>query len=158
MPKSIFMENTEVPPERSAAEITSLLVQAGAQHISTEYENQRVKAIRFVMKVAEQERWFELPARTDRLLKVLADKKWNWDAKRLREAALRIGWRQLLRWVQAQLAFIETGMVKPHEPFVPYVIVNYNGQERTMFEAFEEQVKALPAASQVGAESGKGAI
>jgi hypothetical protein len=53
--------------------------------------------------------------------------------------ARRIAWRQVLRWVEAQLALIETGMVKTQEVFLPYAMVGQNGKRRTMFEVLEEK-------------------
>lgn len=55
----------------------------------------------------------------------------------------RTAWRQVLRWVEAQLSMIEIGMVQTHEVFQPYALIP--GTEKTMFEAWESQMKALPA-------------
>ena len=49
--------------------------------------------------------------------------------------AKRVAWRQLLRWVEVQLAFTRTNMVKVEEVFLPYVQVNIDGQ--TLFEKLE---------------------
>jgi hypothetical protein len=32
-----------------------------------------------------------------------------------------VAWRQILRWVQAQMALVETKMVKVEEVFLPYI-------------------------------------
>lgn len=37
--------------------------------------------------------------------------------------AERVVWRQLLRWIQSQLAMIDTGMVEATEVFMPYIQV-----------------------------------
>lgn len=50
--------------------------------------------------------------------------------------AKRIAWRQILRWVEAQLALVETDMVKMQEVFMPYIQVNIKGQ--TLYEKLEE--------------------
>jgi hypothetical protein len=50
--------------------------------------------------------------------------------------AKRVAWRQILRWVEAQLALTETKMAKLHEVFMPYLIVD-KGQ--TIFEKLESQ-------------------
>ena len=60
--------------------------------------------------------------------------------------AKRVAWRQILRWVQAQLAMIDTGMVKSEEVFLPYAMVNASDGQKTMYEAMaERKFMALPA-------------
>ena len=60
---------------------------------------------------------------------------------RIRAQAERVGWRQLLRWVQAQLAMIEVGMAQRAEVFMPYI---QQADGRTFFEYFEAKQLALP--------------
>lgn len=65
-----------------------------------------------------------------------------------RSQAERTAWRLVLRWVQAQLAMIETGMVSAPEVFYPYTLIQDagTGRMRTVFEDFiDSQLKALPA-------------
>ncbi len=58
--------------------------------------------------------------------------------------AERIAWRQLLRWVQIQIAMIQTGMVDAAEVFLPYMEVG----GRTLYRAFADtQFKRLPPPS-----------
>ena len=55
--------------------------------------------------------------------------------------AKRIAWRQILRWVEAQLALVETGMVKIQEVFIPYMLMD---KGKTLYEKLEEtQFKML---------------
>lgn len=37
------------------------------------------------------------------------------------DKARRVAWRQIYRWVQAQLALVDTEMVKVEEVFFPYI-------------------------------------
>jgi hypothetical protein len=46
-----------------------------------------------------------------------------------------VAWRQILRWVEAQLALIDTGMVQPQEVFLSYAIVNQGEGDQSMYEA-----------------------
>ena len=89
---------------------------------------------------------YSLPARVEPVYKLLVDRRsdgWQTAVRtRVRLQAERVAWRQLLRWVQAQLAMIETGMVKGAEVFLPYM----EGRDgRTFFEEFESQQLRLPA-------------
>jgi hypothetical protein len=61
--------------------------------------------------------------------------------------AERVAWRQILRWVQAQYAMIETGMVQPAEVFLAYMV--NPATNRTLFDhMIETQFKALPPSRQ----------
>jgi len=78
------MQSTEVSAERSAAEITSLLVQAGAHEISTQYNNGKVSGLRFRLMVASHVCTFELPARTEPVFQLLKRAKpWSRSYSRL---------------------------------------------------------------------------
>lgn len=142
----LFMETTEVSAEKTAGEIISLLVQAGATAIINEYANGKITALTFAMKVGDGELPFRLPVRTEKIFKMINGRRnypWDYTVKD-REQAERVAWRQLLRWTQAQLAMIQTGMAKAEEVFMPYWRVT---QDQTFFEKFEAsgRFKALPA-------------
>lgn len=146
--KSIFMENTEVPADRSAAAITSLLVQAGARSVEMQYdENRKLNGIRFTFVHGALEFPFSIPARVsqlfDKMWKVRKN-RWAVDKPRIMDQAERVAWRQLFRWVEAQVALIDTGMVSNVEVFTPYC-VDRNGQ--TVFQLMmASRMKELPAA------------
>lgn len=123
---ALYMETTQIPAEKTATEICYVLVRSGATNINQQYQNKRLMGLRWTMPVGSNEVPFEMPARVDPILRML-EKKLNprtafkADRTKLREQAERVAWRQLLRWVQAQVAMIETGMVDPGEVFSPYM-------------------------------------
>ena len=151
--KTLFMETTEVPASRTAAEVSAELIKAGATQIATDYKDGKVTGLRWTMMVNGQNALFEMPARVFPIYKLLRERKgikitWEPGFKpkdpALWEKAERVAWRQLLRWVQAQNAMIECGMVQPMEVFTAYWIPP--GQERTLFQTMmEQQFKMLPA-------------
>lgn len=150
--QTLFMETTKVSADRSAAEITEALVRAGARHISTEYEDGGIIGIQWVMRLAGGEVTFKMPARIAPVHKLLLDEakrssRWRNDEKPkldLREKAERVAWRQLLRWVQAQLAMIDCGMSEMTEVFFPYMVQLGSGQ--TIYQiAKASQFKMLAA-------------
>lgn len=147
--KPIFMENTEIPPDRTAAEVSSCLVQAGALSVSVRYENGKVTGMSWTMKVGSQELPFAMPARIEPVYKLLMSRrsgsKDEATKARVRAQAERVGWRQLLRWVQAQLAMIEVGMAQRAEVFMPYI---QQADGRTFFEYFESKQLAIGAPEQ----------
>ncbi len=132
---SLYMETTEIPPERTIAEITTLLVKHGATGIASKYEGGMVAAVMFQVPIGGREVPFKLPCRTEALFKVLHARRrqgyrHRWEEQD-REQSKRVAWRQMLRWIQAQLALVETGMVQIEEVFLPYLALRGGG---TLYE------------------------
>ena len=150
--KTLFMESTEVPAERTAAEVSGELIKAGATQIATSYDQGKVIGLRWTMRVKGMDALFEMPARVDPIYQIFRKRnRTTWisekDKASMRAKAERVAWRQLYRWVQAQNALIETGMVEPMEVFTAYWIAP--GQERTLFQnIIDSQFKQLGPANQ----------
>jgi hypothetical protein len=131
------METTEVPDTRTAAEIQELLAGKGACSIQIDYLNGRVEGLSFCFKIGEHNVPFRLPCRWKSVVKFLTQ-----TGKRVRKNdsleawGRRVAWRQILRWVQAQLALIETEMVKTEEVFLPYAIMP---DQKTVYDMFAER-------------------
>jgi hypothetical protein len=136
------METTQVSPLKTAGEITELLVRARATQIATEYDSGRISGLRFIIPAAGKHYCYELPVRVDPVFKLLNGRRpkdtWRrgnqaeW-ADKDHEQAERVAWRQLLRWIQAQLAMIEVGMVAADEVFLPYL---QSQDGRSMYQLF----------------------
>lgn len=145
--KPIYMESTEIPADRSAAEVSSILMQAGATSVSVRYAEGKVTGMTWTMRVGATELQFSMPARVDPVYKLLLSRRSghvdNAARARIMVQAERVAWRQLLRWVQAQLAMIEVGMVQRGEVFMPYI---QQADGSTFFEYFESKQLQLPAA------------
>jgi hypothetical protein len=147
--KPVYMETTEIPAERTAAEVSSCLVQAGATSVSTNWDGGKIVGLAWTMRVGPGDIQFKMPARVQPvyqlLLKRRSDRFPNDETKaRILEQAERVAWRQLLRWVQAQLAMIEVGMAKNAEVFMSYI---QREDGLTFFEYFENKQLALPPAA-----------
>ncbi|MDD4980682.1 MAG: hypothetical protein PHC54_05390 [Candidatus Omnitrophica bacterium] len=56
---------------------------------------------------------------------------------KIAQQAKRVAWRQILRWVEAQMALVETNMVKIQEVFMPYIQMTISGQ--TLYEKIEQK-------------------
>lgn len=148
--KTLFMETTEVPPERTAAEISAEIIKAGATQIATDFKNGQITGLRWTMPVCGQSVAFSMPARVTPVYEILLRRKgfstlWTKENGILTDKpyhaeiylkARRVAWRQLLRWVQAQLAMIETGMVQPEEVFFAYMFDPV--KEQTLFQNYFE--------------------
>lgn len=147
--KTLFMETTSVESSRTAGEIQTCLVGAGATQVSNDYQDGKITGLRWVMKVQGQDVIFDMPARIEPVFKIINGRR-SWPpghATQDKAQAERVAWRQLLRWVQAQVAMIETGMVQAHEVFMPYIFDPIKNQ--TLFQRLEEsKFKLLEAPKQ----------
>ena len=141
---ALFMEYTKVEDTKTVAEIQHLLAANGATSVMVDYNLGKVDGLAFQLKSGELSLPFRLPCRW-KSVEALLKKSKKQPPKRdsFENMARRIAWRQLLRWVEAQLALIETGMVKTEEVFMPYAVVG----QKTMYEVVEEKkwMQALPA-------------
>ena len=136
---------SDKPIDRIFAELQQTLATHGAKQISFDYgDDGNVHGVQFVIKVNDRFLPIKLPARVEKAQAVL---KQQWDAgvishKRGKEQtygyeqAYRVAWRNILDWVQAQMALLEIGMAKMEEVFLPYM------QDRegvTLFERMQER-------------------
>jgi hypothetical protein len=134
--KTLFMETTKIEVEKTVAEIQCILGRYGAGAVMTEFDKGEVMAVTFKIKLGDKDIPFRLPCRWMVIHQLLCSRK-----KRprldLRIQAKRVAWRQILRWVEAQMALVETDMVKIQEVFMPYVQVTIAGQ--TLYEKIEQK-------------------
>lgn len=151
--KPVFMGTTSISAEKSASEVSSVLAQAGAEQVMINYDQGQAVGLSFVLDVRGKRLGFRLPVRTESLFEILNRKRStrtrHVKARDDREQANRVAWRQILMWVKAQLAIIQTGMVQPAEVFMPYLVMNSESGP-TMFEAFAEKQKLLPVLGSKG--------
>lgn len=134
--KTLFMETTKIAVEKTAGEVVNEIRKVGATSVNQEFSNGQIAGMRWIMPVNGRDLIFEMPVRVDPILKKLPRPD--------KDQAARIAWRQLLRWVQAQNAMIDCGMVKPHEVYAPYMLTNGG---KTLFSMLEAgQLKQLEAA------------
>jgi len=136
MIKTLFMETTQIEASQTVGEIQRILGKYGASAILTEYDNGEVTAVSFRVRFNSQEIPFRLPCRWEAILKKLKSRRKRRPYKRSIESqARRVAWRQVLRWIEAQLALVDTEMVQIQEVFMPYLQMN-TGQ--TLYEKLEE--------------------
>lgn len=139
---AIFMQHTEVPTDRTVAEITKLLTTIRARQISTEYdpETRRIVAVRWTMDAYGAERLFQMPARTEPVFQALRQRnKTRKSTADVRDQAERIAWRQLYRWLQATIPLISLKIADPEEVFLGYV----RGPAETLHEFFKRCPRML---------------
>lgn len=161
MGKALFTYTTEIEPSKTIMEIQDDLVKHGAKSVMADYtDHGTVEALSFKIVTPDGKvMGIRLPCDPEPVYKVLI--KQNQEGKvpsRLvnKDQALRVAWRIVKHWVEAQMALLETQMVKMEQIFLPYAIVR---DGKTLFEAMrEDKFKLLEAkieTSQSGIEEGE---
>lgn len=152
---------TTISAAKSIGEIQEMLVKAGARSILLNYDGGAPSAIKFLVPTGFGELGYALPANTDAVwqtLRVQGNRR-DGNGRRLvperlitKEQAQRVAWRIVKDWLEAQLAIIETGMVRIEQVMLPYQVVE---DERTVYDVLAEgnlqlppglKLKALPPA------------
>ena len=137
---------TQIDPDRTITEITKMLVKFGAQKIMTDYDGAgHIIALSFIIDVEGQPVGFKLPTYWQPILTIINNDPKVPGKLKTNEQALRIAWRIIKDWVEAQLAIIEVKMVKPEQVFLPYMM-QQNG--KTHYENAVENKFLLPTGAQ----------
>ena len=133
--KDLYMGTTAIDPLKTIGQIHAYLVRMGAQRIMNTYENGEAVAVHFMLAIGGTEMSFELPARIDPIFKIInKDRPWGHSKQADLDQAKRVAWRQIYRWIQAQVALIETGMAEAAEVFMPYMqVADAAGQPTTLY-------------------------
>jgi len=117
---------TSVPVSRTVAQVQAKLVEHGARAVMMEYDDRgRITALAFNVKTPSGDLPIRLPidaAATLRVLQRQADNREIPARYAKEEHAYRVAWRNIFHWVSAQLALLETEMVRMEQIFLPYVI------------------------------------
>ena len=146
MKKLIKNYTTDIPVERTIAEIQKLLAQNGARGIALEYDEQgTIKDVFFKIILNNKELPFRLPAKAEKVYTALhtgAPTHYHTRyGKQWRAEAERIAWRICKTWLEAQITLINLEQAKMEEVFLPYLIMQ---NDKTLFEAMERNQFLLP--------------
>ena len=135
---AILNYTTQIKAEKTIMEIQQVLVKHGAMKIVTDYEGQSPKAVTFCLMINNKMVGYSLPANYSGVLKSM--KKSPKVPRRLltEEQALRVSWRIIKDWVEAQMALVEAELADIPEVFLPYALTK-NGN--TLYK--EIQVNGL---------------
>ena len=137
---------TEVPAMKSVGEIQGILVAHGAKAIMIDYDGEVPIALAFLIKTTQGELPFRLPANVKQVEKILLNMRarppetWHNDyvkvMDRIQKQSARVAWRIIKDWVRAQMAILDTEMVKVEQVFLPYLDI---GGGKTLYEAMSER-------------------
>lgn len=119
---AILNYTTSIPCEKTISEIQKCLVSHGASKIVTDYSEGIPSAVTFCLVLNENLVAYSLPANYEGVL--MAMKKDRKVPTRLctKEQALKVSWRIIKDWVEAQMAIVEAKLADVAEVFLPYAI------------------------------------
>jgi hypothetical protein len=119
---AILNYTTSIDCEKTIGEITKCLVRHGATKIVTDYGEGIPVAVTFCLNLEGRLIAFNLPANYTGVLNSM--KQSPKVPRRLctKEQALRVSWRIVKDWVEAQLAIVEAKLADITEVFLPYAI------------------------------------
>lgn len=136
---------TSIDASKTAGQIIGILATHGASAIMSLYDGEgNITGVSFTIRTPAGELPFRLPIDAEACYQVLR-KEWT-DGKippryvNL-DHARRVAWRIIKDWVEAQMALLETEMVRLEQIFLPYLLVN---KHQTLFEQILENKFLLP--------------
>lgn len=129
------LKNARSDSTRTFDVIQKCLATHGAQKVMFDYNQEgRVIGFAFMMDIHSRQIGFRLPARIENVERIMYGEKDLTPAQK--EQAYRTAWANIRDWITAQMALIDTEMVKAEEVFLPYMIAK-NGQ--TLYESIEHR-------------------
>ena len=122
MVEALYMETTKKDPEDTAAEIKKLLKKYGMTRFNETYKDGELEGCIFAIDIMGRETAFNLPINW----KPLWDRAQRGETKYIKDElqAQRVAWRQVLRWIESQLALIDIEMAEFQEIFLPYIMID----------------------------------
>jgi len=140
--RGLLNYTTQIKIENTVSEIELILSRHGARKVLKEYDGAGgVSSISFTLVIGDKEILFKLPMNEKAISEILNNQATERKIPRKFlhdiEQARRVGWRIIKSWVEAQMAIIETRMVKIEEVFLPYA---WNPKtKQTYFQQFEKK-------------------
>ena len=122
---SLYMETTKKEPEETLGEIQLVLRKFGARKFLTCYdEHGEIEGVSFTVWDNDKEIPFKLPINHKPIIQMFRERKTRYGGDE--RQAKRVAWRQILKWIEAQLALVQLQMVEIKEVFLPYLMVSDN--------------------------------
>jgi len=118
--------------------LQTTLVDHGASKIQIDYSEKLPYQLNFLVEYDGRLLPITLPARPHKVYAKLQKQAMGKNVDTL--GAYRVAWRNILDWVDAQMAIVEIEQAEFFEVFMPYLSTK-NG---TLYEAHKEQILTLP--------------
>lgn len=127
---------TSIEAAKTVSEIERNLSKHGAKAILKNYDDDgQISSLSFIIQHGEQDISFRLPVDPESVLKVLIRQGVQTRYKNNHQA-IRVAWRIVKDWVEAQMAILETEMVRMEQIFLPYMV---SGSGKTLYETMSDR-------------------
>lgn len=137
---AILNYTTKISAARTIGEIQEILVTHGATKIVCDYESGIPTSVTFAIALKDELIFFSLPAKYMGVLKAMKRDRAVKAALCTEEQAIKVAWRIIKDWIQAQCAIIEAGMAEMAEVFLPYAITKGGD---TVYQQFQSNTQSL---------------
>ena len=119
---AILNYTTKIDSTKTISEITQCLVKHGATKIVSDYEDQIPISVTFTVTINGTAVFYSLPANYNGVLKAMEKNRKVPRNLCTKEQAIRVSWRIIKDWVEAQMAIVEAELAELAEVFLPYAI------------------------------------
>jgi len=133
--KTLYMETTRKEPEETSAEIEKKLSHYWLSKYMKDYKDGEVVGCVFSIELKGKHVPIRLPVRWEPLLEMANRGETKYIKSGDKQQAKRVAWRQILRWIESQLALVDLEMVELAEVFLPYMMVN---SKKTLYQHLVE--------------------
>ncbi len=138
---AILNYTTKIDSYKTITEIQKILAQGGANKIIIDNDtNGMPTALTFCIDWEGTPIAFSLPCNFTGVLKAMRNNKKVPNSFCNEEQALRVGWRILKDWVEAQMAIVEAKLANTAEVFLPYAVTK---QGTTLYKFLSEDKQLL---------------
>lgn len=132
---AILNYTTKIDSSKTIGEIQKELVAHGASKIICDYEEGIPVRITFTLKMKDQIALFALPANYSGVLRAMEKNRAVPRNLCTKEQAVRVSWRIVKDWIEAQTAIVEAQLAEMAEVFLPYVVTKNGGTLYNEIEA-----------------------
>jgi hypothetical protein len=133
---AILNYTTKISVRKTAGEIQDKLSRAKAQAVLCEFDPEGLLySISFRLRTEHGMVSFKLPANHEGVYKRLLNDSRVPRSLKTKEQALRVAWRIVKDWVEAQVAIVEAGVAEITEVFLPYAL---KPDGKTVYESAKE--------------------
>jgi len=138
---AILNYTTKIDSIKTIGEITKCLVEHGAKKIVSDYDDDGVPIqVTFQISINDNMVFYALPANYGGVLKAMDKNKKVPRSMVNKEQAIRVSWRIIKDWVEAQMAIVEAQLADMAEVFLPYAVTK-NGN--TLYNEIKNNPKLL---------------
>lgn len=125
---AILNYTTKIDAWKTVNEVQQILSKHNVSHFSIKNEGSFPVALSFAITFKGQPLNFLLPCNHEGVLNCLKKDRKVPKSSKNSEQALRTSWRIIKDWVEAQMAIVESELAPIQEIFLPFLIINSNGE------------------------------